>query len=40
MLYDMDFEENPQKPNAMFYRAQMIQGVLVVPVKDSEEVLR
>lgn len=23
MLYDMDFEENPQKPDAMFYRAQM-----------------
>ena len=40
MLYDMDFEENPQKPNAMFYRAQMKKGVIVVPDKDSEEVLR
>ena len=40
MIYDMDFEENPQKPNAMFYRAQMKKGVIVVPDKDSEEVLR
>ena len=31
MLYDMDFEENPQKPDAMFYRAQMKKGVIVVP---------
>lgn len=40
MLYDMDFEGNPQKPDAMFYRANMEQGVIVVPDKDSEEVLR
>lgn len=40
MLYDMDFEHNMQKPNAMFYRANMKQGVIVVPDKDSEEVLR
>lgn len=40
MLYDMDFENNPQKPDAMFYRAKMEQGVIVVPDKDSEEVLR
>lgn len=40
MLYDMDFEGNPQKPDAMFYRAQMKQGVIIVPDKDSEEVLR
>lgn len=40
MLYDMDFEGNPQKPDAMFYRAKMKQGVIVVPDKDSEEVLR
>lgn len=40
MLYDMDFEGNAQKPNAMFYRAKMKQGVIVVPNKDSEEVLR
>lgn len=40
MLYDMDFEGNAQKPDAMFYRAKMKQGVIVVPDKDSEEVLR
>lgn len=40
MLYDMDFEHNPEKPDAMFYRAKMEQGVIVVPDKDSEEVLR
>lgn len=40
MLYDMDFDGNPKKPSAMFYRAKMEQGVIVVPDKDSEEVLR
>ena len=40
MLYDMDFEGNQKKPDAMFYRARMEQGVIVVPDKDSEEVLR
>lgn len=40
MLYDMDFEHNPEKPDAMFYRAKMEQGVIIVPPKDSEEVLR
>lgn len=40
MLYDMDFDKNPKKPDAMFYRAVMKQGVIVVPEKDSEEVLR
>ena len=40
MLYDMDFEGNSQKPDAMFYRAKMRQGVIVVPDKDSEEILR
>lgn len=40
MLYDMNFESNPKKPDAMFYRAMMEQGVIVVPDKDSEEVLK
>ena len=40
MLYDMDFEHNPEKPDAMFYRAKIEQGVIIVPPKDSEEVLR
>lgn len=40
MLYDMDFERNLKNPDAMFYRAEMKQGVIIVPPKDSEEVLR
>lgn len=40
MLYDMDFEGNLKKPDAMFYRAKMEQGVIVVPDKYSEEILR
>lgn len=40
MLYDMDFENNAQKPNAMFYRATMEQGVIIVPDKNSKEVLK
>lgn len=40
MLYDMDFDRNPTKPEAMFYRARMKRGVIVVPDKDSEEILR
>lgn len=40
MLYDMDFDGNPQKPDTMFYRAKMENGIIVVPDKDSEEVLK
>ena len=40
MLYDMDFEANLKNPPAMFYRAKMENGVIIVPTKDSEEVLR
>jgi CRISPR-associated protein Cas5d len=40
MLYDMDFEANLTNPPAMFYRATMDNGVIIVPPKDSEEVLR
>lgn len=40
MLYDMDFDDNPKKPDAMFYRVKMKQGVIVVPDKDSEEVMK
>ena len=39
MLYDMDFS-NPKDIQAMFYRAEMKQGVIIVPPTDSEEVLR
>jgi CRISPR-associated protein Cas5d len=40
MLYDMDFQGNSEKPEAMFYRAKMEQGVIIVPPINSEEVLR
>ncbi len=40
MLYDMDFRDNPEKPEAMFYRARMENGVIIVPPINSEEVLR
>ena len=39
MLYDMDFS-NPQNIQAMFYRAEMKQGVIIVPPLNSEEILR
>lgn len=37
MLYDMDFS-NEKDPQAMFFRASMVDGVIVIPPKDSEEV--
>lgn len=40
MLYDMDFDKDVEKPDAMFYRAKMENGVIIVPPKNSEEVLR
>ena len=40
MLYDMDFERDINTPASMFYRAKMENGVIMVPPKDSKEVLR
>lgn len=40
MLYDMDFEKDTKNPPAMFYRAKMENGVIIVPPKGSKEVLR
>ena len=39
MLYDMDFSD-PKDIQAMFYRAEMTEGVIIVPPLDSEEILR
>ena len=39
MLYDMDFS-NPKDIQALFYRAEMKEGVIIVPPLDSEEILR
>ncbi len=40
MLYDLDFDANPQNPDAMFFRCNMKEGVIIVPSKDSEEVMK
>jgi len=40
MLYDMDYEIDETDPKAMFYRAKMDHGVIIVPSKISKEVLR
>ncbi len=40
MLYDIDFEQDLKNPPAMFYRAKMENGVIIVPPRNSEEVLR
>lgn len=40
MLYDMDFEGNVKNPDALFYRAEMKKGVILVPNFNSEEVMR
>ena len=40
MLYDMDFEGNHEKPDAMFYHAYMENGVIIVPPRNSKEVLK
>lgn len=39
MLYDMDFSD-PDNVNAMFFRAKMQDGVINVPPRNSEEILR
>ena len=40
MLYDMDFEQDLKNPPAMFYRVRMENGTIVVPPRNSEEILR
>ena len=40
MLYDMDFEQDLKNPPAMFYRSKMENGVIIVPPRNSEEILR
>lgn len=40
MLYDMDFEEDEKCPPAMFYHPEMVNGVIIVPPRDSNEILR
>jgi CRISPR-associated protein Cas5d len=40
MLYDLDFQSNVQNPDAMFFRAHLQDGVILVPPQNSQEVLR
>lgn len=40
MLYDMDFEKDLKNPPGMFYRAKMENGIIIVPSKNSKEILR
>lgn len=40
MLYDMDFAANAKTPPAMFFRARMEMGTIIVPPIDSKEILR
>lgn len=40
MLYDLDFASNASCPPPLFFRAKMEQGVIIVPPRDSEEILR
>lgn len=40
MLYDMDFETNPDNPDALFFRAKMNNGVIIVPSLNDKEILR
>ena len=40
MLYDMDFEKDLKDPPAMFFRAKMENGVIIVPSNNSKEILR
>lgn len=40
MLYDMDFDSNAKRPNALFFHAMMNQGIIDVPNHNSNELLR
>ncbi|MBE0508469.1 MAG: type I-C CRISPR-associated protein Cas5 [Marinospirillum sp.] len=37
MLYDLDYS-NPSAPNPLFFRAQMENGIITVPSRNSQEV--
>ncbi len=40
MFYDWDYKPDGKNADQMFFRANMIKGVITVPSKDSEEILR
>ncbi|HOH06671.1 MAG TPA: type I-C CRISPR-associated protein Cas5c [bacterium] len=39
MLYDLDFSD-PVNPQPLFFRAQIDQGTVMIPARDSKEVLQ
>ena len=39
MLYDIDYSDN-RKPEPMFFNAKMKSGIIIVPDKNSEQVVR
>lgn len=40
MLYDMDFESNPDKPDPKFFKCEIINGTINVPPLGSKEILK
>lgn len=40
MLYDMDFDGNIRKPDPMFFKCEINNGVIIVPPKGSNEILK
>lgn len=40
MLYDMDFETNESNPSAMFFHARLENGIIIVPPRNSNEILK
>lgn len=40
MLYDLDFEENPLKPDPMFWKCEIKNGVINVPPRGSNHILK
>lgn len=40
MLYDMDFEANPYKPDPMFFRCEITNGTINVPAPGSNNILK
>lgn len=40
MLYDMDFDGDPVKPGPMFFKCEIKDGVITVPSKGSNEIMK
>lgn len=40
MIYDMDFDSNPLKPDPLFFKCEIVNGVITVPPKGSNQILK